>query len=251
MLVRYGSYLFPSVIVHGAFFAALASVPTTVESSSLLAAVEYIVITDMGGGRVGADQQIGDAVEPSEPPEQTFRRIKPKPRPVRSAPVVEQSKTPKPDKEPTNTSEGAAQHVADAPDDDGANDTPSRSMVLGSAGTNPQATTAGSGTGAEGVDRRSALRAWLRELQREVNKLASRNYPRSAVRMGLEGKLRLGLTIGADGDILGVRVLASSGHSVLDDSAAESVMAIDIPAPPEELRWSEREISLPIRYSLH
>ena len=248
MLVRYGTFLFPSVIVHGAFFAALASVQTTAESSSLLEAVEYIVVTDVGGGRIGADEQIGDAVEPSEPPERKFRQVKPNP--VRSAPIVERSETPKPDQEPKDKSEDEAEQLADVTGNEGANDPPSRSMVMGSAGTRPSATAAGSGSGTEGVDRRSALRAWLRELQREVNKLASRNYPRSAVRMGLEGKLRLGLTIGADGDILGVRVLASSGHSVLDDSAAESVMAIDVPAPPEELRWSEREISLPIRYSL-
>lgn len=173
MFVRDGSYLFPSVIAHSAFFAVLTSVPMAPESSPLLEAVEYIVITDVGGGRVGADEQIGDAVEPSEPPERKFRQVKPKPKPVRSAPIVEQSKMPKPDKKPTDMSEGEAEHAADATGDERANNPPSRSMVMGSAGTNPYATAAGSGSGMEGIDRRSALRAWLRELQREVNKLAS------------------------------------------------------------------------------
>ncbi len=123
-------------------------------------------------------------------------------------------------------------------------------MAMGSAGTDPHAVRAGSGSGGEGVDRRSALRAWLREIQREVNKIATRNYPSSAVRMKLEGKLSVGITIGSDGRIVEVRVLSSSGHSVLDQAAKSSVMTLHIPAPPDELGWREREISLPIRYAL-
>jgi protein TonB len=70
------------------------------------------------------------------------------------------------------------------------------------------------------------------------------------VRRKLEGRLRLGVTIGPDGRIVSVRVLSSSGHAVLDESATASVTALDIPPPPEALHWREREISLPIRYAL-
>lgn len=250
MLARSGSYLLPSVLVHCAFFGALASVPATVESSSRIEAIEFITITDLGGGRAGQDRQIGNAVEPSDPPDQKFRQVRPQPKPVRAAPVVEPSKAPKPEPTPPDAGEGDEPRNTEG-SGEGPSQVTSHSLVMGSAGANPHATSAGSGIGDEGIDRRSALRAWLREIQREVNKIATRNYPSSAVRMRLEGKLRLGITIGIDGRILGVRVLSSSGHAVLDDSATESVMALNVPAPPKALQWSEREISLPIRYALH
>jgi TonB family protein len=248
MLVRFGSYLVPSLLVHCAFFAALASAPTTVESNSSVHAVEYIVITDEGGGRPGDDAQIGDAVEPTAPPERQFRKVPPKPKRAQQAPSRERPRKSPTREEPDHGVGVQAERVAR--DTDQVGSAVSHSMVMGSAGGDPNVTASGSGEGAEGIDRRAALRAWLREIQREVNKIATRNYPSSAVRMRLEGKLRLGITIGDDGRVMGVRVLSSSGHTVLDDSAAESVMALNIPAPPRELRWSEREISLPIRYAL-
>ena len=178
-------------------------------------------------------------------PEQLFRKVRPKPRrprPVAVAkPKVEATKA---IAEPSDGDESGEEGVEDA------SQATSHAMASGSAGTDPNATRSGIGSGGEGVDRRSALRAWLSEVQREVNKIATRNYPSSAVRMRLEGRLRLGVTIGADGQILEVRVLSSSGHSVLDESATASVNALHIPPPPEELGWRAREISLPVRYAL-
>lgn len=250
MLARFGSYLFPSLLVHGAFFAALASAPASEESRPISRAIEFITITEEGGGRLGDDPQVGDATKPVEPPEELFREVRPKPKPkrVRSARVAVPSEEPK-ERESAPPVDSSRDDTGDASDDEG--HATSHSMISGSAGTNPNAVKSGIGSGAEGVDRRSALRAWLREIQREVNKIATRNYPSSAVRMRLEGRLRLGITIGADGEIVAVRVLSSSGHRVLDDSATASVHALRIPAPPETLGWSEREISLPIRYALH
>lgn len=249
MLARSGSYLIPSLLVHGAFFAALASVPASVESSSINRAIEFITITDDGGGRLGNDEQIGDAVQPTDPPERLFKKVQPKP--ARREPVVErqtQKKDVTPDPTPVESGDTGEAHAATS--DQSASHATSHSMMMGSAGTNPNATSSGVGHGEEGVDRRSALRAWLRQIQREVNKIATRNYPSSAVRMHLEGRLRLGITIGEDGKIVAVRVLSSSGHPVLDDSATATVMTLHIPAPPEALGWREREISLPIRYAL-
>lgn len=252
MLARSGSYLIPSLLVHGAFFAALASVPATVDSSSVSRAIEFITITDDGGGRLGDDEQIGDADQPTEPPEELFRKVRPKPKRVRSAPIAMPSSKPKDEETPSPAEAlgetGEATEASKGSDHESL--ATSHSMMRGSAGTNPSAVGSGTGSGAEGIDRRSALRAWLREIQREVNKIATRNYPSSAVRMRLEGRLRLGITIGDDGRILAVRVLSSSGHSVLDDSATASVHTLRIPAPPEALHWREREISLPIRYAL-
>ncbi|MGB5810511.1 MAG: energy transducer TonB [Polyangiales bacterium] len=243
MLLRFGSYVFPSLMVHCAFFVALASSPVDDDRSSEVEAIEYITITEEGGGRLGDDKQIGDAVEPEAVPEKKFRQIKRKPK--RTVAVAAPTEVPTPKVSDVDESDSASDG-----DEPGRAVASSHSMVMGSAGTNPGAVRAGSGSGQEGIDRRSALRAWLREIQREVNKIATRNYPSSAVRMKLEGKLSVGITIGADGRVLGVRVLSSSGHSVLDESATDSVMALHIPAPPDELGWREREISLPIRYAL-
>jgi len=247
MWVRFASYLLPSLMVHCAFFAALAATPREGEAPAEVYAVEFTTITDEGGGRLGDDEQIGDATEIEAPPERIFRRVAPpKPKHAERAPT----ETPKPESFEPSDESAPREEAADAGENETGSAAASHSLAMGSAGRDPRSTTAGSGSGGEGIDRRSALRAWLREIQREVNKIATRNYPSSAVRMRLEGKLRLGITIGADGRILGVRILSSSGHSVLDDSATDSVMALHIPAPPDELGWKEREISLPIRYAL-
>lgn len=245
MVTRSGSFLVSSLAVHGVMFAALASSPVQSEPAPALRVIEFVTITDEGGGRPGDDEQIGDAVKPEEPPERVFRKVRPKPKPK----PVAAAEPSKPAAEPKEVvaDAGAATDVGASNDATGAT---SNSMVSGSAGSDPNATGSGTGSGGEGVDRRSALRAWLSEVQREVNKIASRNYPSSAVRRRLEGRLRLGVTIGPDGRIMSVRVLASSGHTVLDDSATASVTALHIPPPPEALKWRQREISLPIRYAL-
>ncbi|MGB5311473.1 MAG: energy transducer TonB [Polyangiales bacterium] len=240
---RSPSFFLSSIVVHGAFFSALAAAPTEVEPSPVSRTIEFTTITEEGGGRLGNDETIGDAAKvPETPPERLFQKVQPKPkrsRPV--AAVAPESSGPSKPIETAAQSEGTA--------DDGS-DATGVATVKGSAGSDPSATRSGVGSGAEGVDRRSALRAWLSEVQREVNKIASRNYPRSALRMRLEGRLRLGVTIGPDGKILGVRVLSSSGHTVLDESATASVTALDIPPPPQALGWRAREISLPVRYAL-
>ena len=243
---RSPSFLLSSIVVHGAFFSALAAAPTEVEPSPVSRTIEFVTITEQGGGRLGNDESIGDAEKvPEKPPERLFRKVERKPKPARPvAAVAPKPSAPSPSKEPVESGE---QDEAAADDGSGAT---SVATAKGSAGTDPNATRSGVGSGAEGVDRRSALRAWLTEVQREVNKIATRNYPRSAVRMRLEGRLRLGVTIGPDGKILGVRVLSSSGHPVLDESATASVNALHIPPRPEALGWRAREISLPVRYAL-
>ena len=237
-------FVFSSMLVHGVFFSALASAPTAVEPSPIHRAIEFITITEDGGGRLGNDTNIGDAkAPPEEPPEELFRKVRPKPRHPKPIAVA------KPKVEATTVERSDGDEVGEEGVED-ASEATSHAMASGSAGTDPNATRSGIGSGGEGVDRRSALRAWLSEVQREVNKIATRNYPSSAVRMRLEGRLRLGVTIGEDGRILAVRVLSSSGHSVLDESATASVTALHVPPPPDELGWRAREISLPVRYAL-
>lgn len=239
-------FVFSSMLLHGAFFTVLASAPMAAEPSPVSRAIEFITITEDGGGRLGDDEDIGDAKSPPEKaPEQLFRKVRPKPRhPKPTAVAKPKLEATKPTVEPSDGGDAGEEGAEEA------NEATSHAMASGSAGTDPSATRSGIGSGGEGVNRRSALRAWLSEVQREVNRIATRNYPSSAVRMRLEGRLRLGVTIGAHGQILAVRVLSSSGHSVLDESATSSVTALHIPPPPEELGWRARGISLPVRYAL-
>ena len=62
MVTRSGSFLVSSLAVHGVLFAALASSPPPVEPAPALRVIEFVTITDEGGGRIGNDEQIGDAV---------------------------------------------------------------------------------------------------------------------------------------------------------------------------------------------
>lgn len=234
-------------MIHGVIFSALASVRPN-EASQPVQTVEFTLITELGGGRPGNDQHIGDAKEPEPAAEsEDFKKVQPKPKKARKSLAI--ADAPKED-EPR---EPAEERLEDGDGTDAREQASlgGTSTVSGSAGRDPRATSSGSGMGGEGVDRRSALRAWVRQIQREVNKLATRNYPRTAVRMGLEGRLRLALTITKDGTIRSVRLLTSSGHQVLDDAASEAVKRIRVPAPPEEIQWTEREIPLPIRYALN
>lgn len=48
-------------------------------------------------------------------------------------------------------------------------------------------------------------------------------YPKSAIRMGIEGLVVLDVEVGADGRARQVRVRRSSGYDVLDDAAASMV----------------------------
>ena len=59
------------------------------------------------------------------------------------------------------------------------------------------------------------LEAW----RRKVERIGNLNYPREARSRGLNGSLRLLVTITADGALRDVRVLETSGHRTLDEAA--------------------------------
>ena len=63
------------------------------------------------------------------------------------------------------------------------------------------------------------LEAW----RRKVERIGNLNYPREARARGLNGSLRLLVTITADGALGDVRVLETSGHRVLDEAALHIV----------------------------
>ncbi len=64
---------------------------------------------------------------------------------------------------------------------------------------------------------------YLRSWRRKVERIGQLNYPQRAKQQGIAGGLRLLVVIAADGALLDVRVLESSGHQLLDDAALRIV----------------------------
>ncbi|MGI5862472.1 MAG: TonB family protein [Myxococcales bacterium] len=87
----------------------------------------------------------------------------------------------------------------------------------------------GTGTGGEGSTRASRLSEISRRLAAEANGC----YPRAARRFRLEGRAKVRFCIGPEGEPQEVRVLESSGHSLLDQ-AALCVVARAAPFPVVE-----------------
>jgi len=99
------------------------------------------------------------------------------------------------------------------------------------------------------VDRRGALRGYLKAITRNVHREYS--YPRSAQRARLEGRAVVTITIDAQGNVTGVKLAETSGHSVLDDAALAAARSLmRLPAAPPELHWTERSVRVPFLYSL-
>lgn len=79
----------------------------------------------------------------------------------------------------------------------------------------------------------SYMSAWIAKVER----IGNMNYPEAARREGIEGSLVLSVDILPDGGIDQVRVLRSSGHSVLDEAAVRIVRLSAPFAPlPEEIK---------------
>lgn len=90
-----------------------------------------------------------------------------------------------------------------------------------------------------------APQAVKREVRSAQKKLAQHlYYPPEAVARGLEGEVRLLVTLDADGGIADVRVAASSGYPILDNAAAKAAWAMG------RAEASGRELILPVIFRL-
>ena len=67
------------------------------------------------------------------------------------------------------------------------------------------------------------LAYYLESWRRKVERVGNTNYPAEARARSLSGTLRLLVAITPDGELQEVRLLASSGHPVLDDGAVRIV----------------------------
>ncbi len=97
-------------------------------------------------------------------------------------------------------------------------------------------------------DRLSAYTALIRTMIDD-----RKHYPLALRRARIEGKAVLAIVVRDDGHVATKRVIHSSGHGALDQSALQTMDGIDkFPSPPQELHWgSERELHVPISYNLY
>lgn len=76
-------------------------------------------------------------------------------------------------------------------------------------------------------------------------------YPRLAVKRGWQGEVRLGLKIAANGMLEDIRIMHSSGYSVLDRAALESMAKVEhLPAAGTLLNGQSLALELPVQYRL-
>jgi len=79
----------------------------------------------------------------------------------------------------------------------------------------------------------------------------NRHYPRSAIRRGWEGRVELAVQIDTQGQIGLIRILQSSGHSLLDQAAIQSVEGLArLPEADILLDQQPVEITIPVIYRL-
>lgn len=106
----------------------------------------------------------------------------------------------------------------------------------------------------EGISRAELRRRLLEYLRGTVRGYVNGRIevPLVARREHLEGVVVVRMRLSRDGDILGVRLSRSSGHSVLDQAAVASVERIgSVPAPPSSIPWdASQELPLDVRYEI-
>jgi len=93
----------------------------------------------------------------------------------------------------------------------------------------------------------------LGEYTRKVrDKIAQvKRFPRLARDRGYEGQPVVAFTLNKDGSLLGYSLAVTSGHSILDKSALETVKkAVPYPGIPGKLNLETINLKLPISYIL-
>ncbi len=94
-----------------------------------------------------------------------------------------------------------------------------------------------------------ALAAYGRELAGAV--ASHQRYPRVALMRQWQGTAVLQLELAADGRLLGVRVISSSGHDTLDRQALDMVReAVPLPSLPEALAGRPLTVDVPVVFRI-
>jgi len=118
----------------------------------------------------------------------------------------------------------------------------------GIAGGSKEGTGTGAGVGNPDGGKESAKAKYLKEHFAYIRDKILKNisYPDSARRMGWQGKVLLSFIITADGSVREFKIIQSSGFTILDKSAIETVKdTAPFPKPP-----GEAQLVIPIIYRL-
>jgi protein TonB len=95
----------------------------------------------------------------------------------------------------------------------------------------------------------NALSAYGKELAGAV--ATRQRYPRVALMRQWQGTAVLQLELAADGRLLGVRVISSSGHDTLDRQALDMVReAVPLPSLPEALAGRPLTVDVPVVFRI-
>lgn len=138
------------------------------------------------------------------PPRPTSARVQSTPRPPVSKPVPAPPAT-------------AAGHSAAAPQD--ATPPPAKAGTADGAAATARGTETGAGGGATGKEGEISAPGYALGAEQTP----APDYPWSARRRGVEGRVVLRLEVGADGRPTGVELVHGSGHDVLDQAAIATV----------------------------
>jgi len=89
------------------------------------------------------------------------------------------------------------------------------------------------------------LNGWIRK----VEQIGSLDYPDEARRRNLSGELELEVTLNADGSLVGIELLRSSGHEVLDEAARRIVrLAAPFAAVPANVLDGQQQLRIRRRW---
>jgi protein TonB len=218
-----------------------------------------------------ADEPVEAAPAPSEATPEPRERVKAR---AARAPRPEPAPEPEPEPEPAKPAEAPALPPAPAPapavedasspaeaapapsDGQGAPD--EAAGAVASAGA--QAVTApgaagqggaGAGERAPKVDLGALRKGYARALFPAVRK--HRVYPKTARRLGLEGRVVVAMVIDARGRVLDVKIHRPSPHAILNEAALTAMRRVQrVPAPPAGLLGArgKMRVAVPLSYTL-
>ena len=84
--------------------------------------------------------------------------------------------------------------------------------------------------------------------EQQINEIIRRNlkYPANARRRGIEGRVLVRFTIANRGKAVEIRIIESSGASILDKASLETIAGCSFPPPPVD----SMTLDIPIIYRL-
>jgi protein TonB len=234
-----GLFVLGSFFAHGVAYGALSGLPDAEGDHGPLPAQEltFTVLAEQ------PEEPVAEPViAPAPPPPRAPRRLAVEPTPTPAAAPVEEDSPPPIQTLGTSTESGlaVAGTVGAATPIAGT----SLTGIQGGTGSGPALAPAPSR-----VDLRKLTSEWATLVSQAINKRASREYPRSALRARLEGSVLLNVRVGTQGRLEAVDVARSSGHPQLDEAALAAARAVvEVPAPPEAIHRYLKPFPVPVNY---